>query len=302
MSIKEKALKSIKDYNTKLTQNGFTCSIFEEKQYNFEFTALKNKNKNKLLVYFGKKGIRTIIQGNNNSKEYNELSSIISGIFSLQFEESPELNYDEYIGTDETGKGDFFGPLVVAGFYVNKDSQIFLADLGVRDSKELTDIQINNMARQIKKKYPNNFSIIAINPKKYNQLYLEFNNVNRLLDWAHSKVIENVYKDFKPKNIIVDQFSKTPLKISLTAGFSAVNFVQIPKAEKYIGVAAASILARSEMNRWFAKKQKEGYFVLKGASKEVENAANIIYKKIGREKLTALIKLHFKTSKRIFEN
>lgn len=302
MNIKQNANAKIIKYKKQLSENGFSCSRIEERQYNFEITAIKNDVKNKLLVYFGKKGIKNVIQGAPSSREFNELNSIISGNFSFSFEEKKELNYLQYIGTDETGKGDYFGPLVVAGMYVNEEVSQFLFQLGVRDSKELSDSQMDKMANEIRLKYPLNFAIISLNPEKYNELYTKFNNLNKLLEWAHSKVIENIFPKFKPPTVIIDQFSKTPFKISDEKAYSSVDFIQIPKAEKYLGVAAASILARNEMSKWFYNMQDNGYSVLRGASAEVENRAKNIYLKNGKSTLTKLVKLHFKTTKKIFED
>ena len=296
------ALQKIESLIILLKKKYFNCTIPEKKQYNFETTVLKNNEKIKLLVYFGKKGVKTVLQGNTNSEIYNEVESIVTGNYSFKFTKEEDQKYDEYIGTDETGKGDFFGPLVVAGMYVNKEIQNYLLNLNVRDSKELSDFQIDLIAVKIKKAYPNNFSVISINPQKYNKLYEDFRNVNKLLDWAHSKVIENIYEKFKPDTVIIDQFSKSPINISLKNQYSKVNFVQLPKAEKYIGVAAASILARNQMNKWFIQKQKEGYNVLKGASQEVENEARKILMNENKEKMYELIKFHFKTTKKIFED
>jgi len=301
MNIKEKAFRTIIDQRATLISKGFVCSEIEEKLYNFETSALKNKQKNKLQVYFGKKGIKTVIQGSNLSVEYNEIQSIVTGNDCLPFTDQKDQQYEEYIGTDETGKGDFFGPLVIAGIYVNKEIQSYFTNLGVRDSKELSDSEINRIAFKIKSKFPNHYSIISIHPEKYNRLYEEFRNVNKMLNWGHSKIIENLFKDYKSKYIIVDQFSKTPLNISLKPEFSKIHFIMTPKAERYVGVAAASILARNQMNKWFEEKKNEGYNVLKGASKEVEYAAKNILVKHGKNKIANLVKLHFKTTKKISE-
>lgn len=302
MNIKQNAETKITAYKNLLQEQGFKCSKIEEKQYNFEFTTIKNDVKNKLQIYFGKKGIKNVIQGAPSSREYAELNNIISGNFSFSFEAEKKLNFKEYIGTDETGKGDYFGPLVIAGMYVNEESSEFLFKLGVRDSKELSDNQIDKIAEQIIAKYPLNYSIVSLIPEKYNELYANFKNLNKLLDWGHSKVIENIYPKFKSPTVIVDQFSKTPLTISSEQEYSQVDFIQIPKAEKYIGVAAASILARNEMNKWFYIMQDRGYSVLRGASAEVENNAKNIYLKNGKSSLSKLVKLHFKTTKKIFED
>lgn len=302
MNIKNGALKLISEHKKLLQSSKFLCSPVEEKQYNFEIAATKNNVKNKVQVYFGKKGIKTVIQGSSSSNEYSEIEGIITGKLNLGSLKKQEVEYEEYIGTDETGKGDYFGPLVIAGFYVDLEAQSFLSDLGVRDSKELSDPQIDRIADEIKKEYPNNYSILSIEPEKYNQLYEKIKNLNKLLNWGHSKVIENIWQKYKPANVIVDQFSKSPVDISLTKEFSKTNFVQIPKAEKYIGVAAASILARNEMNMWFNKINSQGYNIYKGAAGRVERAAIDIYNQNGAKVLGEFVKLHFKTTQKIFDH
>ena len=185
--------------------------------------------------------------------------------------------------------------------YVEPKTQVFLQNIGVKDSKELSDVQIDKLAYQIKKELPNNFNIVLISPEKYNQLYKNFQNVNKLLNWAHSKAIENLLKTFDCKIIITDQFSKKDLTLSKNTEFSDVNFIQTPKAERYIGVAAASVLARNAMNNWFDKKEKEGYNLLKGASSKVKERAKEILIQYGSEKFNKLVKLHFKTTLKITE-
>jgi len=147
--IENNALSKINSIRTNLLKQGFICSEVEKKQYNYEINVAKNKEKIKVLVYFGKKGVKTVIQGNNLARVYIEVNNIINGNIEFTFISEANNNYDEYIGTDETGKGDFFGPLVVAGFYVNKNIQAELAKLNVRDSKELSDPQINEIAKYL---------------------------------------------------------------------------------------------------------------------------------------------------------
>lgn len=296
------ALKKIESHILRLDKYNFNFTSIEKKQYCYETTVIKNNQKIKLLVYFGKKGLKTVIQGNTSSEIYNEINGVITGNISFEFNKHEEPIFEEYIGTDETGKGDFFGPLVVAGFYVDRKSEVFLKDLNVRDSKELKDPQIDFIANKIKTEFPKNFSIISISPQKYNELYEEFKNLNKLLNWAHSKVIENLLQNISTNTVIIDQFSKNPLNISLKKEYAKINFIQMPKAEKYIGVAAASILARNKMNYWFNKKRNEGFNVLKGASLEVENEARKILNGGSKENIGEFVKLHFKTMKKIFEN
>lgn len=300
--IKDSALKQTLELLHSIRANKFKCSEIEEKQYNYEFLAIRNNIKNKILVYFGKKGVRKIIQGNSNTNEYAELNGLVTGNIELNFSKDDKVIDTEYIGTDETGKGDYFGPLVIAGFYINEGNSDFIAYLGVKDSKLLTDPQINNIAQQIISKYPTSYSSIVLEPEKYNELYNKFLNVNKLLNWGHSKVVENMLSNHSTSTVITDQFSKNPLEISKSKKYSNVNFHQMTQAEKYLGVAAASIIARYKMNMWFEKIENEGFRIKKGASANVEFAAKSILEKHGKQVLERLVKLHFKTTNKIFED
>ena len=109
------------------------------------------------------------------------------------------------IGSDESGKGDYFGPLVVAAVFVPEESLDVLSLLGVKDSKRLSDTKALRLADELGQSYPS--SIVAIFPKRYNELYGKFGNLNRLLAWAHARAIENLLIAHEPKLILVDQFA-----------------------------------------------------------------------------------------------
>ncbi len=296
------AENKIQKISYRIREKGYKLSQIKKNNYNYEISVTNEKQKLKVLVYFGKKGLKTVVQGNTDSKFYKEIYSIVSDNYQIEFNEEPDIFYSEYIGTDETGKGDYFGPLVVSAMFVNENTQVFLENLGVKDSKELSDKQINIIATKIRKEFPHNFNIVIISPQKYNQLYENFKNINKLLDWAHSKSIENLLKIFNCKTVITDQFSKKKLTISNNTKYNSINFIQTPKAEKYIGVAAASILARNTMNNWFHKKELEGYYLTKGASSKVIANAKDIIQKYGKEKLSCLAKLHFKTTNQVLNS
>ncbi len=302
MDVKKKALEKINRFHSTLAKiNKYNLSEITEKNYNYEFTvsSFSPKDKLKVLVYFGKKGVRTVFQGNNSTKLYKKITNLLAEEPELDFSENELQEPDEYIGTDETGKGDFFGPLVIAAVYVNKNTQGALRKMGVRDSKTLTENQILQLATDIKTRFPDDFELVFITPKKYNELYENFGNLNKLLNWAHSKAIENLLKRKKCKIIITDKFSKSALEISNSTENSHIEFHTIPKAEKYTGVAAASILAREQMVNWFTNMKNEGIVLPKGSSNNIEAKANEIISRFGKEKLREIAKLHFKTTKRL---
>jgi len=152
-----------------------------------------------------------------------------------------------HIGVDESGKGDFFGPLVIAACYVGPEH---LAELdGVKDSKKLTDAVAHRLATKIKAICPH--SIIAIGPAKYNELYDKFKNLNLLLAWGHARSIENVL-EIQPANLVIsDQFAAggAAVKRALYEKGKTIEFRSMVRAEADVAVAAASILARSEFVR-----------------------------------------------------
>jgi len=282
-----------------LTNRSLNFSAINKKDYNFEVTVERSSEKLKVQVYFGKKGVKTILQGNLESELYKEVNKIIADEPKFQFSEKEITEPKEYIGTDESGKGDFFGPLTTAAFYVNETSKKILSALGVRDSKDLNDNQIENIAVNIKKKFPDAYEVITITPSKYNELYKRFKNLNKILNWSHSKAVENLLNRKKCNYVITDKFSKEDLQISLSDKMNNIEFIQLHKAEKYIGVAAASILARDQFNKWFERQKKLGFNLQKGASELVEQIAKEIISKYGNDKLAELSKLHFKTTTKL---
>ncbi len=297
------AERTIKEYFNQLNSSSFQLSKIIRQDYHFEFEVSKNKEKVKVLVYFGKKGIKTVLQGDKSSKLYIELyNKFNTDLFGIDKEEVVEP--EKYIGTDESGKGDYFGPLVIAGVLIDDTNREYLQHIGVRDSKELSDTMIGRVAREIKRIEGIKFNIISIYPKKYNELYLRLGNVNRILGWAHAKVIENLLDKTSVEEAISDKFGDDKyIFTSLQEKGKNITLHQVTKAERFKGVAAASILARDRFNSWFKhEKQKLGFELPKGASEACEAASQKIIEKIGRHSLGDFAKLHFKNTKRIDEN
>lgn len=288
--IKKQAETEIQNLYNKVSDSLQTTSIIE-KDYHFEFSIKEEKNTIKVLVYFGKKGIKKVIQGTPSES----LNYILNDGKTEEEIDEP----DEYIGSDETGKGDVFGPLITCAFYTNKELTKKLKQLGVRDSKNLSDIQIKKISTGIKKLGNDNFEIIAINPEKYNELYARFRNINEILNWSHSKAIENLLSKVSAATIITDKFRKKDLKFSKKFDNDAYNIIQETKAEKYVAVAAASILAKQKQIEWFEQKKKEGIELKRGASNEVKLLIEKLIKEKDSESINKIAKLHFKTVKNL---
>lgn len=205
-----------------------------------------------------------------------------------------------WIGSDESGKGDYFGPLVVAAVALTETNWRVLAELGVQDSKNLTDVRALSIADQVRSAFPN--EVITILPARYNELWSKFGNVNRLLAWAHARAIENVIE--KAPNAtaaVADQFGDESLiRSALFEKGREVRLVQMPRAERDPAVAAASILARAEFLRRLDRLGRQADVHLpKGASAQVEAVARALVKQRGAEILKTFAKTHFKTTQRV---
>ncbi len=205
----------------------------------------------------------------------------------------------ERIGIDESGKGDYFGPLVIAAVFVDATTQGELALMQVRDSKKISDGRILEMAPDIKTICPH--SVIAIGPHKYNELYAKIRNLNRLLAWGHAKALENLLERVSCERAISDQFGDERLILNaLQQKGRKIVLEQRTKAESDLAVAAASILARAEfLVRLKRLSDEVGTTLPKGASPAVELAARMVIKKHGRERLDSVAKLHFKTTQAV---
>ncbi len=215
--------------------------------------------------------------------------------------EQPELFPPEkgHIGTDESGKGDYFGPLVIAGVYLPDGQEAVLKEFGVKDSKRTSDNRARELAEVIKRGYAH--SVVSIGPERYNELYSRLSNLNRILAWGHSRVIENILERVNCRLAITDQFGDKAFVLNaLMKKGRRIELVQRPKAEEDMAVAAASLLARAEfLSRLHFLSQDIGLELPKGASVLVEEAGLNLVKLHGPQVLEKVAKTHFKTTARI---
>jgi len=203
------------------------------------------------------------------------------------------------IGIDESGKGDYFGPLVIAAVFVTPALEQDLALMQVRDSKKISDGRILELAPDIRLLCPH--SLVAIGPQRYNELYAKIKNLNRLLAWGHARALENLLQQVECDLAIADQFGDERLILNaLQEKGKQIRLVQRTKAESDLAVAAASILGRAEfLQRLDRLSQELSTTLPKGASAAVELAGRMVVKKYGRDRLGTVAKLHFKTTKQV---
>ena len=263
----------------------------------------------KLAVTWYKSG-KLLIQG-KGTREFVEFTLepevLGQAAFADALDAQPE-QLEPRIGVDESGKGDFFGPLVVAGVYVNEPVARALDSLGVKDSKAITsDKKIAALAKGIRGTPGCVYSVVPIGNASYNRLYQKMRNVNKILAWGHARVIENLlgqrYRmEPPPLRAISDQFarSKATIQSALMEEGRQLKLVQMHKAESDIAVAAASILARDIfVQRLAALGQEFDLELPKGASSKVDAAGTAFLKKHSMAKLGQTAKLHFRTTQKI---
>jgi len=211
------------------------------------------------------------------------------------------------LGVDESGKGDFFGPLCVAGVYVNEKVIAAWKDAGIRDSKNISsDRRIRELAELIRNTPGCVTTVVPIGNEAYNRLYAKMKSVNALLAWGHARAIENLMglryqMDPPPVRAISDQFAsskETVARALMTLG-REVELVQKHRAEEDLAVAAASILARHEFVTRLAALEKEfGMALPRGASVAVDAAAKEFIGRHGVSSLPKVAKMHFRTALR----
>ncbi len=204
-----------------------------------------------------------------------------------------------WIGTDESGKGDYFGPLVVAGVYVDGSLIPKLKELKVRDSKKISDGVIRELDFKIRSMC--RYSVVVIGPEKYNLLYSRMKNLNRMLAWGHARVIENILLQVDSPRALSDQFGDEQyIRNALMKLGKKIRLEQRPGAESDLAVAAASILARAEfVSRLERLSQDCGLALPKGASPLTEEAARKLVEKLGKENLEKYVKVHFKNTNKV---
>lgn len=205
-----------------------------------------------------------------------------------------------HIGTDESGKGDYFGPLVVAGVFLPEGQQDVLRELGVKDSKRISDNRAHDLSDLIKRGYTH--SLVVIGPERYNALYSQLRNLNRILAWAHSRAIENILEEVPCALAITDQFGdKLYVTNALMKKGKMIELIQKPKAEDDLAVAAASVLARAEfLKRLYFLSKDIGVELPKGSSPRSEEVGVELVKAQGPQILDRVAKKHFKLTSRIF--
>jgi ribonuclease HIII len=289
----------------------YTCKLDDEQaalleayllERDYEMRAVPHTrfagHRNKLNVNFYNSG-KLLIQG-KGTREFVEF------VLGYEAEIDPDFIRPR-LGVDESGKGDFFGPLVIAAVYVNESVVRHWQEKGIKDSKRVSsDKRISELAKVIRSTPGCIWTVVPIGPETYNRMHKKMRTVNQMLAWGHARVIENLLErgvemDPPPERAISDQFarSKSTVANALMELGRGLELVQRHKAEEDLAVAGASILARDVFVQKIAElSEKVGKTLPKGGGAPVDVAAKKLVAEQGEAILGEVAKVHFRNAAR----
>ena len=228
----------------------FELSNIQEKEISYGVSYIFSlKGSNVIVNVYDKEknGKRKVMLQGKDQRNIDEIIKLIPQE-SLNNKSIAAYDYSETrIGIDESGKGDFFGPLVIGGVLIDMKDIEYLEKLGVCDSKKLSDKKIIELYTEFARKITN--TVVVVSPTKYNEMYEKLSNINKILAWGHSRVAENLLEEDKKKCslIVIDKFAKHDSRVSnsLMERARKCRLIQVHKGERDVAVATASIVARA---------------------------------------------------------
>ncbi len=264
--------------------------------------ADRSGRKAMLNAYSGRKGLSHVPGGRDAAALATDLGmeAPASAALAAPTSGDPFKLGTPRIGGDESGKGDFFGPLVVAAFYLDAEIEEKLAGSGVTDSKSLTDSKIQKLAGLLDK--TGRGAVRALMPREYNPAYQQTGNLNVLLAQMHGKCVNAIMKAHgAPRAVLIDQFARDgSVLAAAVAAPSGVKLVTRTKAESDLAVAAASVLARAGFVQGLKDLRHEfGTEFPPGAGSPVIQAGRAFVRMFGKAQLANVAKLHFKTTEQL---
>ena len=296
-----------------LQLEGLTVNPYREINYGLQFLVFKDDISGFIRIYEGKKGLRFDFSQLKDDEFSIYIQAILaekppketlSDLITNKENDVEKLNFndtdpDDLIGIDESGKGDYFGPLVIAAVRVTPEQKQSLESLGITDSKKLSPSSITFLAKQISKRCQH--TVLIIGNQSYNEIYAKYDNLNHILAWGHMKVLEDTLKQGDCKHALSDQFGNASLlKNSLRAKDLKVTLFQRPRAESNIAVACASILARYNFVTQMDKMSEHYKMTFpKGSTKNSLEAAVKFVKDVGKNQLHDVAKLHFNVTQKL---
>ncbi|MBK8206889.1 MAG: ribonuclease HIII [Planctomycetes bacterium] len=264
--------------------------------------ADRSGRKAMLNAYSGKKGLSHVPGGKDAAALAADLgmAAPVSGGLAEVTSGDPFKLGTPRVGGDESGKGDFFGPLVVAAYHLDAETELKLAGSGVTDSKSLTDSKIQKLAGLLDK--TGRGAVLSLMPREYNPAYRQTGNLNVLLAQMHGKCVNAIMKAHgAPRAVLIDQFARDGAVLAAAVAAPAgVKLVTRTKAESDLAVAAASVLARAAFVQGLKDLSHEfGTEFPPGAGGPVLQAGRAFVRLFSKAQLVNVAKVHFKTTEQL---
>ena len=289
---------------------------FRKREVPYSLYSIEGEKFNATLYEKEKHGRRKLCVQGSGAQDFVEFQLVPRDIVSVEFGYEDVLhpeNASAHAGSDESGKGDYFGPLVVCCCYVDEtivegmkkftylDSQNRVRKLEVKDCKQMTDAQVLMAGAALRKLLgPSGYAVVKLGPAAYNRLYAKMKNINRMLAWAHGTAIEELLEK-RPgcSRVVVDQFAPTELTIrrALKERGKKATVEQRHKAESDVAVAAASVIARELFMR--ACQEMGPDIPLGSSDPRVRELAEAMVRKYGPVWLMNHCKVHFQTTDKV---
>lgn len=300
-----------------LEKHNYTINPYRQIQYGMQFIVFKGTITGIIRIFDGKKGLRLDLSQVKDDGLRENITNLLKPLEMergrlLRFEskqmdkvedvvKKPANDPDEIIGVDESGKGDYFGPLVISAVYSNITLGKKFQEMGVGDSKKIKDEKIRELAPLIKEMAAH--SIIVLANKSYNEVYEKVGNLNHMLAWGHANCIETVLDQVHCNYALSDDFGAPQLiKAQLFSKGKPITLISRPRAEENIAVAAASILARATFLEYMDEISENMKTTMpKGAGPKVIETAQELVNKHGFDILPFVAKVHFKTTDSLSE-
>ncbi len=307
----------------RLSQKGLDVTGEKAIDYGRQITISDGMNRLPVNIYWSqKKGLTTVIGGKESNPLRSLIREILSEILELSGNSSAEAGtkdssisakncsgsqihrWESWIGTDEAGKGDFFGALVVAGFHADKQIIPRLKEMGVQDSKKISRTKISIISDRLYEAFKDRIEILILKPLTYNRLYQKFaaenKKLNELMAWMHGRVILNLSERTKETKVVVDKFTTDRKLFGSLKDLKKIEMLQVAKAEQDLAVAAASIIARHHYLLSLKQlKQKYKIDLVSGSGEQSINCGVAFVKKYSLERLNDIAKTHFKNYEKI---
>ncbi len=289
---------------SELARRGIGITSQREIAYGLQLKLEREGQNATLNIYHSlKRGVSKVLSGKENKLKL-ELEEVIGQKTRPKVGEFH--TWKRWIGSDECGKGDYFGSLVVAAFAMDADQESDIRSLGVLDSKKLTDTRIKTIAHALYERYPERIACIVIKPLRYNEIMADMQgrgkNLNDLLAWQHgTAILELLGRIPLVQGVLADQFSpRKPVRQYLLGKEVAVPVEERVKGESDPAVAAASVIARYQFLQ--SRQAMDRHYRMKfplGSGKNVLHPAKAFADKFGWDRLAEVAKLHFITSRSV---